>query len=63
MSEDDVIYWQDTLESIAAGRTDGLKCPFCYQGVIAVTQREHQTLVECQACHHFIEGRFGQDPD
>lgn len=58
LSEDDIIYWQDILESVAVGKTDGHTCPFCYQGVIAVTKKERTTRLECQKCHHFIEGRF-----
>ncbi len=59
MSEDDIIYWQDVLEAVHAGRLSEKKCPFCYVGVIAVTREERKTRLECQKCHHFIEGRFG----
>lgn len=60
MSEDDIIYWQDTLEAVQAGKIQDLKCPFCYEGVIAVTQSGRQTRLECQRCHHFLEGRFSE---
>ena len=44
MNEDDHIYWQDTLESVLAGRTSGLKCPFCYEGGIDVTKHRSKTF-------------------
>jgi hypothetical protein len=58
MSEDDIIHWQDALESIQAGRTDGLKCPFCQEPTLVISQTERNTRVECTRCKHFIEGRF-----
>ncbi len=63
MSEDDIIYWQDVLESVQAGRTANLKCPFCQQGDIEVRKRERVTIVRCTAkgCGHFIEGRFSAE--
>jgi ribosomal protein S27AE len=61
--EDDIIYWQDALEEVHAGRQNGLKCPFCYEGVIAVTRDERKTRLECQKCHHYIEGRFPGEAD
>lgn len=63
MNEDDHIYWQDTLESVLAGRASGLLCPFCYDGKIEVTKQERKTNVKCLKCGHFIEGRFGNDED
>ena len=63
MNEDDHIYWQDNLESVLAGRTSDLKCPFCYEGRVEVTKQERKTLLKCQRCGHFIEGRFGNDED
>ncbi|MSP60162.1 MAG: hypothetical protein EXR72_07435 [Myxococcales bacterium] len=61
MSEDDVIYWQDALEAVMAGRPKDIKCPFCQEGIIAVTRRERVTRLECAKCHHYIEGRFPSD--
>lgn len=58
VTEDDIIYWQDVLESVRAGRTDNLKCPFCYEGTITVAQRAQLTRLECTRCRHFLEGRF-----
>ena len=60
MDDDEIIYWQDVIETVAAGRTTGLKCPYCYQATISVTKKERTTLLQCTnaACRHFIEGRL-----
>lgn len=60
--EDDIIYWQDHLEAVMNSRVDKMpKCPFCQQGVINVTREGRKTRLECQSCHHFVEGRFGEE--
>jgi hypothetical protein len=61
VAEDDIIYWQDVLESVLANRTTGLKCPFCYEESIFVERTELKTVVKCvnKECRHFIEGKFG----
>lgn len=61
MGEDDIIYWQDALEAVLAGRTEEIKCPFCYEGTVEVTKQERTTRLACRACKHFIEGRFSED--
>lgn len=58
MNEEDMIYWQDVLDSIAAGRTADLVCPFCKKGQVQVIQRERVTRLECPACRRFIEGQM-----
>lgn len=58
MNDEDMIYWQDVLDSIAAGRTGNLLCPFCKKGQVQVTQRERVTRVECPTCRRFIEGQM-----
>jgi hypothetical protein len=58
VNEEDMIYWQDVLDLIAAGRTSNLVCPFCKKGQVQVTQRERVTRVECPACCRFIEGQM-----
>jgi hypothetical protein len=66
MSEDDHIYWQDTLDAVMHGRTNDLKCPFCYVGIVEVIRldnRKARLLCRNQQCNHFIEGRFGNDED
>lgn len=63
VSEDDIIYWQDVLELVQAGKTANLKCPFCQGDTLTVTKRERVTSVQCTAkkCGHFIEGRFSAE--
>jgi hypothetical protein len=61
MSEDDVMYWQDALDEVAAGRTTGLRCPFCDQGEVVVERDPPKTRLECRACHRFIEGRMANE--
>ncbi|MFO0578802.1 MAG: hypothetical protein U1A78_32770 [Polyangia bacterium] len=65
MSEDDIIYWQDVLESVLAKRTSNLTCPFCYQPGIEITKTGKVTRVACtnKACRHYIEGSFGDHAD
>lgn len=58
MDEEDIIKWQDTLDLILAGRGEGLKCPFCEQGTIQVTQKERVTHIECPSCRRFVDGSF-----
>lgn len=58
MDEEDMIYWQDVLDAIAAGRTSNLACPFCKRGAIQVTQRGRVTRLECPTCRKFIEGNM-----
>ncbi len=63
VSEDDIIYWQDVLELVQAGKASNLKCPFCQGDTLTVTKRERVTIVRCTAktCGHFIEGRFSAE--
>lgn len=58
LSEDDIICWQDLLDSVASGRVSDLSCPFCQAGSIRISQRERVTRLECPSCRHFIEGQF-----
>jgi hypothetical protein len=58
MSEDDILYWQDVLDQINAGRVKDLRCPFCQKGEVAVDQNAERTRVECKSCRRFVEGRF-----
>lgn len=61
-NEDDIIFWQDHLEAVMNSRPDKVpKCPFCRTGVITVTKEGRKTRLECGGCHHFIEGRFGEE--
>ena len=63
MNEDDFIYWQDVLEAVQAGRTGGVKCPFCYQESLSVVREDRKTRIQCATrnCRNFIEGRFSAE--
>jgi hypothetical protein len=56
VDDEDMIYWQELLDAVVAGRGNGLACPFCSGGVIEITERGRLTRLECSACHKFIEG-------
>jgi hypothetical protein len=56
LSEDDIIYWQEVLDEVMAGRTAALVCPFCQRGRVELTEKGRLTRLECSSCHKFIEG-------
>jgi hypothetical protein len=64
MDEDDVVLWQDLLDSVAAGREKGLQCPFCQEtgkkGEVEVKREAHKTRLECRTCKRFIEGKMAE---
>ena len=60
MDEEEGLVWQETLDEIAAGRIQGLRCPFCLKGEIVVETKELVTRVECRICKRFVEGRMAQ---
>ena len=51
-----MIFWQDVLDAVTAGKTSSLACPFCKRGQIQVTQTGRVTRLECPTCRKFIEG-------
>ena len=53
-----MIYWQELLDLIVAGRTSDLKCPFCKKGQVNVTQVHLVTRLECPTCRKYIEGHL-----
>ena len=56
-----MIKWQDVLDLIAAGRPEGLTCPFCQQGIIQIKTEGRVTKVTCPSCRRFVEGSFPGD--
>jgi hypothetical protein len=56
-----MVLWQDVLDGVQAGRREGIKCPFCTDGKIVVTDLQRGVRVECPKCHHYIEGSLGPD--
>ncbi len=61
MGEDDILFWQDALDELMAGRSRLPKCPFCQEGEIEVTRSARLTRLECRACHRYVEGRFAEE--
>jgi hypothetical protein len=60
VDEEDLIFWQDILDEVAAGRIAGHGCPFCREGQIAVERSERgRTRLSCPKCNKFIEGTIG----
>jgi hypothetical protein len=62
MSEDeDMIAWQDVLDSISGGRRDRLSCPFCRKGTLKVDDLPRGVRIHCPECKKYIEGSLGQE--
>ena len=64
MDEEDLIVWQDVLDEVAAGRPDGLVCPFCRKGKLEIEQGERgRVRIACpeSGCKKFIEGSIGSE--
>lgn len=59
--DEDMILWQDVLDSIAAGHREGLSCPFCRNGQLEVTDTPRGLSVVCPQCKKYIEGSLGPD--
>jgi hypothetical protein len=57
--DEESMMWQDVLDQLAAGRTEGLACPFCH-AELTVEHEQTRTRLECRRCRHFIEGRMAQ---
>jgi uncharacterized Zn finger protein len=60
LDEEELIVWQDVLDSIMAGRAEGLRCPACAKGFLEVTTEiDGTTKIRCLQCGKFLQGRFG----
>ena len=58
MDEEDLIAWQDVLDSVVAGRPGDLSCPFCRHRPLTVEEIDNSTRILCSKCKKFIQGRF-----
>lgn len=56
-----MIAWQDVLDLIAAGRPDGLPCPFCKHAPLTIEEIDFSTRISCPKCKKFVQGRFAPD--
>jgi hypothetical protein len=59
LDEEELIAWQDVLDSIAAGRPGDLACPFCGHRPLLVEEVEFSTRISCSKCRKFIQGKLG----
>jgi hypothetical protein len=58
VDEDEIIAWQDVLDTIAAGRPSDAVCPFCKHRPMTIEEVDFQTRISCSKCGKFIQGRF-----
>jgi len=59
MSEHDyeeISMWQDILDDVISGRTDGHVCPFCNKKPVEVRMDEATIFLKCTQCGKWIEG-------
>jgi hypothetical protein len=54
VDEEALIVWQDVLDSIMAGRSNDLTCPYCGNRPLLVEQVEFSTKISCNKCRKFI---------
>ena len=55
---DELVVWQDLLDEVLAGRTQGLRCPVCDAAGIEVEKDPARIFVRCKECGKTFEGRF-----
>jgi len=58
VDEEALIVWQDVLDSIMAGRSGDLICPYCGNRPLLVEQVDFTTKISCNKCRKFLQGRF-----
>ncbi|MBQ1267795.1 MAG: hypothetical protein IIY06_13775 [Proteobacteria bacterium] len=54
---DELADWQDILDDVVCGRTDGLVCPFCGKKAIEVNTEGPSIEIKCTECGRWIEGQ------
>ena len=48
--------YEDIVNEVVAGRTEGHKCPACGEGDLECRVDEARVLVKCRKCGRFFEG-------
>ena len=48
--------YQDAIQEVLAGRTEGLKCPYCGKGDLKVEFDGIRIRLECPECGRYFEG-------
>jgi uncharacterized protein (DUF983 family) len=56
IDDEEMILWQDVLDSIMAGRRTGLLCPACKKGQLTIEELPRGMRILCPQCKKFIEG-------
>jgi endogenous inhibitor of DNA gyrase (YacG/DUF329 family) len=54
---DEVADWQDILDEVVCGHTDGLVCPFCSKKAIEVDLDGPEIEIKCTECGRWIRGQ------
>ena len=54
--EEALSIWQDVLDDVFNGHTDGLTCPYCGEKTLNVDNDEAKITVRCISCGQWIEG-------
>jgi len=55
---DELAIWQDTLDEVVAGRTKGLKCPYCGAPGLEVETTAGTLTIKCNDCGKGFSGRL-----
>ncbi len=55
---DKLVIWQDILDEIMAGRTQGHRCPKCRAQGLEVEHTPAQIFIKCNECGITFRGRL-----
>lgn len=55
---DELVVWQDVLDEILAGRSKGLRCPYCDAQALTVEKTPATLSIKCAECGKSFFGRM-----
>lgn len=55
---DKLVVWQDVLDEVMAGRTQGHRCPECHAKGLKVERTPAKVSIKCEECGVHFEGRL-----
>jgi ribosomal protein L37AE/L43A len=55
---DELVIWQDILDEVMAGRTQGHRCPKCNAPGLEVEKTPSRVYIKCSDCGNTFEGRL-----
>jgi ribosomal protein L37AE/L43A len=55
---DELVVWQDILDEVMAGRTQGHRCPYCNADKLQVEKTPAQVFIKCSECGKTFKGRL-----